>query len=1535
MSTFKFINKFACGAYFNSARDNFHRAMLDILQQIGVSKHYTETELDDRLAEILNVLKGEPSPISEEDAKKIIANQTMFRQLLFRRFPILGPVISDVLHFTHRQKEKIIMKELIDERVHDLIMQNEAEEDYYLSNEQMVQQAEKEIKEALKTKKKKIIVDDCGDRDATCAECLDAILLLARCLTDCRNYFTHYLPYNPNEILHNMYSRQCKAATWLNPVFTASRRLDKRRNRLTSAQLEFITNHNYKAKTDENGRKVKDENGKDIYIKDHSYYFSIIGESFIAKRNGDEYVQKDIENDSSAFGNCENNALSDFGLMYLCCCFLTRSQAQQFAEKAKLFANSPENMTERDFQYVLNVSAEAQPNNIQLEELNRLKTKLRVDNLDLSKEKDRAAFTALQNDRSYWQKTSENMLLQEMLSIYRVRLPRGKRLDKQDNATTVALDMLNELRRCPKELFDILPTEGQQAFADPVNNEEGETENSVARKRFTDRFPYLALRAIDEANLLPSIRFQVQLGYYRFAFYNKTCIDGSSQLRRLGKALNGFGRLSAMESRRKTEWAPEDSESEIQQPNRFQRKIYTPTRLEDGKTVLDLLRPVEDKVGNEPYITDTAASYNIYNNRIGLYWEEQNGGRKNDDILEFPELRTKDTDKVGTKRPEVPQKAPLCTLSVRDLPALLFLLHINGYNSKAVEDIIVNKYKGLLKFFSDISRKPEDGANEPTLESIRKEITSKGIDTVLKGYNLKLSDIPYRLKECLPLHGASGKTSDAMKDIVSYFRELLSGTKYALADDATEEKISELIYNVGYSKSAKDLPNKYLKKLTQLQIVQTGIETLMRSKGKKPEDLPENIHAFVFNNAEPIQASDPGLTTDEANPVTARFLQMLMGDGDQNEGRLERRLQWVDGQLAKFSRSSSAQFAKDNRYATKGYKDVRYSRLAEILAESMLLWLPTKDVDDPIERGRNKLTGLNYRRLVDFLAIYSEDSTAKKEHDGIVDEYSGLEALECVLNEAKLIGSVTYHPFLSAVLKKAPRNIENLYLAYMNAEKNYLINLKKTFAKKAATDKIEDLQSQAPAFVHPFRERWTDKVQEADNVRRMAARYLESGSTLLLPDGLFTDAILSQLQRRGLLQDVFAEAANEQDETEKELLEQRNRNVSFLISRYMESMGDHCQTFYDGDTPIFYRGYDLFKKLYGKKVRNEQLPFYMSRDVIAAELKAKEELVKKIETNCVQQNKAEAEEGMIRDINHIKNNERAILRYKVQDMVLFLTAKKMLQSQQALQDGNATQNQESHRVNLGRQTQAAYVRQQQTLLNRSERIERMRLQDVFDGDALNETMDYEYRIDVTWKLRDEQGRVLKFKADGQPIGFDEDGNLLEKGGKPKVFKRKVFVTQKNVAIKNFGRIFRIVRDERLEKLLILLIMKVEGASLQETGQDYTVSVAELANEFTTFDSLRTDAFELIHELEKTAYPCLTNKESNETFQFKNMMRLICDTEEEAVAINQYRISFAHSLYGIEETSIGDGLQIPLVSTRMKEQMAARSQQIKEHLAAQN
>ena len=129
-----------------------------------------------------------------------------------------------------------------------------------------------------------------------------------------------------------------------------------------------------------------------------------------------------------------------------------------------------------------------------------------------------------------------------------------------------------------------------------------------------------------------------------------------------------------------------------------------------------------------------------------------------------------------------------------------------------------------------------------------------------------------------------------------------------------------------------------------------------------------------------------------------------MGDNDSNEGRIERRIQWVRNQLKKFEASRQAQFSKDNRFATKSYKDVRYNRLAELLSKSMLMWQPVcVDVANPVERGRNKLTGLNYRRLVDFLASYNSTSIVKKVIGESVQEMVGFDALKSVLAEANLI----------------------------------------------------------------------------------------------------------------------------------------------------------------------------------------------------------------------------------------------------------------------------------------------------------------------------------------------------------------------------------------------------------------------------------------------------------------------------------------------------------------------------------------------------
>lgn len=1477
MATFKFENKYACAAYFNMARDNFHRTMMDVLKKIGIDKNYTETGLDARLTEMLSVLRGDLTAMdNQKDVQKLIHQQSRLRQMLFRSFPILGPVSTEIVKKRHRERYKDAWEELSIEEQEAIINTEDEKE---------------------KQKKKNALVDDDGDREATCLDCFEAIYVIGCCLTDCRDFFTHYKPYNTPKKLQEKYDRQKQVASWLSNVFTASRRLDKKRNKLSSAEMEFITNHAYKVKQDEDGKNVKDDEGRDIFVLNHDFYFSILGESFIEKIDEDNYVSKDYDTDKAQFGNADNFALSDFGLLYLCCCFLTRFQAQDFVKAVDLFANSPENITDKDYSDALGWSRIPGLDEKLKCKLGLLIKKLRLEKYDLKKDEDRDKIEAQKNDVTFnRQDTPENNIIREMLSIYRVRIPRGNRFDKQDNATTVALDMLNELCRCPRPVYDVLTPKGQKAFEDIVDKETGGVSAKVDRIRYTDRFPYLALRAIDEANLLPGIRFQIQLGYYRFAFYDKYCIDGKSLLRRLGKSVNGFGKLSAIEAKRKLDWNPEEEGVDSQVPNKFQRKVYAKTQLEDGKTELDLLRPVEDVVDNEPYITDRAASYNIHNNRIGLYWEKDKDKKLNsEDVLVFPELKAENKDEDGHRKAAVVQKAPLCSLSVRDLPALLFLCYLYGHSGSIAEKVIIKKYEGLKKFFTDLSRKPSEENKKPTLETIQNEISKNGLKAVLENYDLKPTDIPQRIKDYLDIEMPSSNNDS---DVIGYFRERLLGTQYELSTEATIDSIKELINKLGveaFNKRHAGTPAKRRPILTQEEIVRNGIDRIQEfQKRYEYEEVPDSIFAaFLDEIAVTGKKKEEEIKPDER---LSEFIKMLLGNGknknNPNIGRIERRIKCIDNLLKKLENSKQVQFEKSNRYGTKSYKDVRYGRLAEILAESMVKWQPTNN------RGKDKMTGLNYRRLVEFLATYGPKST--------VGELTGIEALRNILShkDAGLIDSTNSHPFLSDVLAKNPKNIEELFQIYMEQEKDKLLVIKKEITSLKKDTTTEKIQSLVPAFVHPYRERWTVDTRDQEQIRIMAANYIKSGNALLLPDGLFTDAIIQRLKNG--YQTILDEA--EKNDKDGNL----SRNVSFFISKYLEMQEDHCQSFYEANTELFYRDYDLLSKLGEKPLSRVQIANLVQGQ------EAKDKLIQRISSKF----KADAKESMIRKIARVTKNEKAILRFKTQDIVLFLTAKKMLQNHQLVQNGVAVNDEVIHRCNLGRLTTRALDRRMEDAHQRQEQIDKMQLQNIFDGDALNITMDYEYNKVLQWNLLDEQGNAVTRTVTRTKKGKE----IVETV--PVTVQRNIFITQENVTFKNFGRIYRILNDSRLTPLLLLLIEKREGGWTQETGPDYMVSAAELANEFAKFDSLRPQAFVFIHNLEKTAHPRLSNPKSDETYQFKNMMRILCD-EQEADAVNQLRVSFAHSIYGIDADLFDTRttLQVPLVSDQMEKQMQSRADDI--------
>lgn len=302
-------------------------------------------------------------------------------------------------------------------------------------------------------------------------------------------------------------------------------------------------------------------------------------------------------------------------------------------------------------------------------------------------------YSKIYSDKMHVIASSDQKVIGEMLSVYRMRL-NCERITVEKDVQANALDILNEVRRCPGELFEMLSPKDQAKFR---IKSESELFDDTLMIRHSDRFPHLVMKYIDSAHLFSDIRFQVSLGKYFYKFYNKSCIDhGEKRVRAICKTLNGFGRIEEIE------------------------------KMRSEGCWKEMIRQYEDVHANtadeKPYITDHHAQYIISDNRIGMKIMD------NDPRAYLPEL----TD-TGARN-----LAPTCWLSTYDLPAMVFLLHLTS--GDYVEDIIKSTVANYKKFFYDVHTGELLPVNsESELEDILKN--DYGIN--------RLSDIPQNIKNYL------------------------------------------------------------------------------------------------------------------------------------------------------------------------------------------------------------------------------------------------------------------------------------------------------------------------------------------------------------------------------------------------------------------------------------------------------------------------------------------------------------------------------------------------------------------------------------------------------------------------------------------------------------------------------------------------------------------------------------------------------------------------------------------------------------------
>lgn len=327
----------------------------------------------------------------------------------------------------------------------------------------------------------------------------------------------------------------------------------------------------------------------------------------------------------------------------------------------------------------------------------------------------------------------------QAFTTYTLKTPDVK-LGNDNLKQSLLMEILSELNKCPKELFNHLTDKDKKIF-DPkvegvekenvvlnstnyedINDEDLEEaiKELTALKRHEDRFPYFALRFLDEIHTLEDIRFQITLGKLVTDKYDKTII-GNKQDRRIIKTINAFGKLSDFENK----------EHEI-------------------------LTILKKELDNEDIkFEQFSPHYNMNNNKIAFYIFDKN---ENKEKIKYPNVfENKSTDTSL-------QNNPTGFISIHNLTKLLLLLNIQEPNKNTTEDIIkqfVLKSNQILfdkTFIDDIKSKTN---YEPITFSKRvfdkKKLQEKNvevctaskaeIDKILKNHKLTLDQLKLYTKD--------------------------------------------------------------------------------------------------------------------------------------------------------------------------------------------------------------------------------------------------------------------------------------------------------------------------------------------------------------------------------------------------------------------------------------------------------------------------------------------------------------------------------------------------------------------------------------------------------------------------------------------------------------------------------------------------------------------------------------------------------------------------------------------------------------------
>ena len=330
----------------------------------------------------------------------------------------------------------------------------------------------------------------------------------------------------------------------------------------------------------------------------------------------------------------------------------------------------------------------------------------------------------------------------------------------------ILLDMLNELIRCPKSLYERLREEDREKFKVPIeiadkdyDAEQEPFKNTLVRHQ--DRFPYFALRYFDYNEIFTNLRFQIDLGTYHFSIYKKL-IGGNKEDCHLTHKLYGFERIQEFTKQNR--------------PDEWRKFVKTFNSFETSK---------------EPYIPETTPHYHLENQKIGIRFRNDN-----DEI--WPSLKTNSEKNEKSKYKLDKSFQAEAFLSVHELlPMMFYYLLLKTENTDNDNEIETKKKENK-------NDKQEKHKIEEIIENKITEIyalydafandeinSEKELEEYLKGKDIEIGHLP---KQMIAILKSEHKHKDMATEAKRKQEEMLADVQKSL--ESLDNQINEEMKNV-------------------------------------------------------------------------------------------------------------------------------------------------------------------------------------------------------------------------------------------------------------------------------------------------------------------------------------------------------------------------------------------------------------------------------------------------------------------------------------------------------------------------------------------------------------------------------------------------------------------------------------------------------------------------------------------------------------------------------------------------------------------